>query len=110
MWCRFISVTISNYFSQSFVISYAYFPCFVNKLDYLVDVIASIDNVLALTNSCWHVIGGDFNLYCASFNNNFGYSMFANVISDYKLICCDKYVSNGNHMYQTWLAWPLFLA
>ena len=31
---RFVSVTINNYFSQSLVISCAYFPCFVNKLDY----------------------------------------------------------------------------
>ena len=34
------------------------------------------------------------------FNNNFGYFIFADVISDYNLICCDKYVSNGNHTYQ----------
>ena len=100
---RFVSVTINNYFSQSVVISCAYFPWFVNKLDYLVDasaVIACIDNILALNNNCWHLIGGDFNFVCAPFNNNFGYSIFADVISDYNLICCDKYVSNGNHTYQ----------
>ena len=28
-----------------------------------------------------------------------GYSIFADVISDYNLMC-DKYVSNGNHTYQ----------
>ena len=100
---RFVSVTIHNYFSQSLVISCAYFPCFVNKLDYLVDasaVIACIDNVLALNNNCWHVIGGDFNFDCSPFNNNFGYSIFADVISNYNLICCDKYISNSNHTYQ----------
>ena len=61
----------------------------VNKLDYSVDasaVIACIDNVLALNNNCWHVIGGDFNFDCAPFNNNFGYSIFADVTSDYNLI------------------------
>ena len=63
-------------------------------------VIACIDNVLALNNNCCHVIGGDFNFDCALFNNNFGYSIFADVISDYNLICCGKYVSNGNHTYQ----------
>ena len=98
-----VSVTINNYFSQSLVISCAYFSYFVNKLDYFVDastVIACIDNVLALNNNCWHVIGGDFNFDCAPFNNNFGYSIFMDIISDYNLICCDKYVSNGNHTYE----------
>ena len=37
---------------------------------------------------------------CSPFNNNFGYYIFADMISDYNLICCDKYVSNGNHTYQ----------
>ena len=84
--CRFISTTINNYFNQSLVISCAYVHCFVNKLDYLVDdsaVIACIVNVLALNNNCWHVVGGDFNFDCAPFNNNFGYSIFADVILDY---------------------------
>ena len=63
-------------------------------------VIECIDNVLALKNNCLHVIGGDCNFDCVPLNNNFGYSMFADVISDYKLICCDKYFSKGNHAYQ----------
>ena len=50
-----VSVTINNYFSESLVIFCAYFPCFVNKLDYMVDasaVITCIDNVLALNKNC----------------------------------------------------------
>ena len=92
---RFVSVTINYYFSQSLAIFCAYFPCFINKLEYLVDAsaaIACIDNVLALNNNCWHVIAGDFNLIALR--------LIITLISDYNLICCNKYVSNGNHTYQ----------
>ena len=97
----FISITINNYCSQSLVISCAYFPCFVNNFVYLVDdVIVCIDNVLAMKKNCLHVIDGDFNFDCVPLKNNFCYSIFADVISDYKLICCDKYVFKGSHTYQ----------
>ena len=44
-----------------------------------------------------YIVGGDFNFECDSVDDNFGLSLFAEIVSDYKLICCDTYVFDGTY-------------
>ena len=94
---KIVSIKLRIKCGFDIIITCVYLPCVTSCNDYIVkcsSIYGYLENLLTEHAEAEHIVGGDFNFEFA--DNNVGFNLFKDILSDYSLICCDDKISNKN--------------